>query len=121
MTEFHFTVPAIFKTSVAAQPEIQLTTRVHHVISKRTEAPVTKVDVENCARVLPDDKIESLARKLLQNEDWQRLAHALGLLPCDVSKTRVPFPFESVTTLQNLIPQHRGRFIWPKVEKLQTF
>jgi len=76
----------IFKTSVAAQPEIQLTTRVHHVISKRTEAPVTKVDVENCARVLPDDKIESLARKLLQNEDWQRLAYALGLLPCDVAR-----------------------------------
>jgi len=61
-----------------------LTTRTNHIQIWNKNDTVSG-DERGSKRMFPDNKIESLARKLLNNKDWEQLAYALGLLPEDVS------------------------------------
>ena len=65
-----------------------LTTRTNHIQIWNKNDTVSG-DESNSKRMFPDNKIESLARKLLNNKDWEQLAYALGLLPEDVSRKQI--------------------------------
>lgn len=73
------------ETEESPPPEQQLlTTRTNHVQTPRTSKP-KQINLKENIKLFPDHKLDDLARKLLQREEWKRLAYALGLLPEDVA------------------------------------